>query len=143
MCGIAIESTSAFLITISHNNNNIVFCFSCYTIYAGPPPISSLRMASQSITSVTVVWELGTTVTDCPGIMYEVTTLNCGSCPSRVSTVNTNVTCEDLPADTVCDVSVRSVLECGAYSDLVMISGKCYVSPIRYDTAARRMCMCV
>ena len=70
--------------------------------------------------SVTLVWEAGTS-TDCSEIVYEVTT-NCGSCPPM--TMDSNITCNDLVAGQMCNVSVRSMLECRVFSDPITMEGK-------------------
>ena len=73
--------------------------------------------------SVTIAWESGTI--ECPDIMYMVTTFNCGSCSSVIKTTISSITCENLVADQECNVSVQSVLECGAFSDPATLTGIC------------------
>lgn len=72
--------------------------------------------------SVTLVWEAGTS-TDCSEIIHEVTT-NCGSCPPTMMTMDSNITCSDLVAGQMCNVSVRSMLECRVFSDPRTMEGK-------------------
>lgn len=109
--GFVYISIGIVIIILSHN---------IYMCAASPPP-PNISVASQSMESVTLVWESG--ATGCSDIVYMVIISNCGNCPSVVNTTSTNITCENLPADTVCNVSVTSVLPCGVYSIPGMISG--------------------
>ena len=64
---------------------------------------------------------------DCPALLYNILSSNCGSCPT--TTTNTTVTCTDVPTDgSVCTFAVQSGV-CGRIvgeiSDRVEIKLKC------------------
>ena len=79
-------------------------------------------MSTLTTSNLTVTWEAGTSA-DCAATTYEILTSNCGSCLPNMTTRDSSVTCKDLVAGQMCTVSVRSMLECGVFSNITVLKG--------------------
>ena len=81
-----------------------------------PPPKDFIATMDLSLREITFKWSKSPVVLDCPSLHYNITTSNCGSCPT--TTTNTTVTCTDVPTDgSVCTFSIESVV-CGKVVNL-------------------------
>ena len=83
-------------------------------VHVVPPPPDDLSVRALSPESLIVTWEAGTSV-NCSAIIYEVSASNCGSC-SPLMTRDRNITCRSPVAGQVCNVTIRSMLECDIYT---------------------------
>ena len=80
----------------------------------GPPAPINTRAVNQSTDTATFTWDPGSL--SCSNTLYAVTTMNCGSCEGSIRTYKRTITCNGLNLEQECRLSVRSTLECDAFS---------------------------
>ena len=99
---------------------SMILCYFIANLDDFPPPNDFITTTDLSLREVTFKWSKSPVqlVLDCPSLHYNITSSNCGSCPT--TTTNTTVTCTDIPTETdasMCTFSIESIV-CGKVVNL-------------------------
>ena len=97
--------------TQTHICTTLVFLYIttlCTSFHAVPPKPRNIRVVNQTENETTIAWD---PVNDlCSFVEYNISTTNCGSCPSVVN--GYNLTCRTPEQRQQCNISVRAVTQC-------------------------------